>query len=74
MSNNCAVLAPEDFVVTLLPRTRIREKYHQFAFADYVRSNPELRFCPGPNCPIVVRAKELKAKRVVCDTCHIQFW
>ncbi|KAF2348146.1 IBR domain, partial [Trinorchestia longiramus] len=73
MSSHCEVLAPEDFVVPLLPRTRVREKYHQFAFADYVRSHPELRFCPGPNCPIVVRAKENKPKRVVCNSCRTQF-
>ncbi|KAA0203044.1 hypothetical protein HAZT_HAZT004184 [Hyalella azteca] len=73
MSSHCEVLAPEDFVVPLLPRTRVREKYHQFAFADYVRSHPELRFCPGPNCTIVVRAKDNKPKRVICEACNTQF-
>ncbi|XP_069937683.1 potential E3 ubiquitin-protein ligase ariadne-2 [Cherax quadricarinatus] len=73
MGNSCQVLAPEDFVVPLLKRPRLKEKYQQYAFADYVRSHPQLRFCPGPNCNIVVQAKECKAKRVNCTACKTQF-
>ncbi|XP_045585524.1 potential E3 ubiquitin-protein ligase ariadne-2 [Procambarus clarkii] len=73
MGNSCQVLAPEDFVVPLLKRPRLKEKYQQYAFADYVRSHPQLRFCPGPNCNIVVQAKECRAKRVNCTACKTQF-
>ncbi|XP_067014789.2 potential E3 ubiquitin-protein ligase ariadne-2 [Anabrus simplex] len=73
MAHNCAVLAPEDFVLGLLRRSNLREKYQQFAFRDYVRTHPELRFCPGPNCQVVVRAKEPKAKRVTCNHCRTSF-
>ncbi|XP_068243520.1 potential E3 ubiquitin-protein ligase ariadne-2 [Palaemon carinicauda] len=73
MGNNCQVLAPEDFVVCLLNRPQLKEKYQQYAFADYVRSHPQLRFCPGPNCNIVVQAKESQAKRVNCTNCKTQF-
>ncbi|KAB7503210.1 Protein ariadne-2 [Armadillidium nasatum] len=73
MGNKCAILTPEDFVVNLLSCSRLREKYHQYAFVDYVRSHPELRFCPGPNCNIVVRAKDCKAKRVICNHCKSRF-
>lgn len=74
MGNNCQVLAPEDFVLPLLKWPRLREKYQQYAFSDYVRSHPQLRFCPGPNCNIVVQAKECRAKRVNCTACKSQFW
>ncbi|KAK3866184.1 hypothetical protein Pcinc_028271 [Petrolisthes cinctipes] len=73
MANNCQVLAPEDFVVPLLKHPVLKEKYQQYAFADYVRSHPQLRFCPGPNCNIVVQAKECRAKRVICTACKTQF-
>ncbi|XP_042874887.1 potential E3 ubiquitin-protein ligase ariadne-2-like [Penaeus japonicus] len=73
MGNKCQVLAPEDFVLPLLTRPRLKEKYQQYAFADYVRSHPQLRFCPGPNCNIVVQAKESRAKRVKCTACKTQF-
>ena len=74
MGNGCQVLAPEDFVVCLLNRPVLKQKYQQYAFADYVRSHPKLRFCPGPNCNIVVEAKESQAKRVNCTNCKTQFW
>ncbi|XP_063606195.1 potential E3 ubiquitin-protein ligase ariadne-2-like, partial [Penaeus indicus] len=73
VSQKCQVLAPEDFVLPLLTRPRLKEKYQQYAFADYVRSHPQLRFCPGPNCNIVVQAKESRAKRVKCTSCKTQF-
>lgn len=73
MANKCQVLAPEDFVVPMLNKPRLREKYQQYAFSDYVRSHPQLRFCPGPNCSIVVQAKENKAKRVICTDCKTTF-
>ncbi|XP_042207453.1 potential E3 ubiquitin-protein ligase ariadne-2-like [Homarus americanus] len=73
MGNSCQVLAPEDFVVPLLKRPRLKEKYQQYAFSDYVRSHPQLRFCPGPNCNIVIQAKECRAKRVTCTACKSQF-
>ncbi|MCL4122257.1 UNVERIFIED_CONTAM: hypothetical protein GTU68_003208 [Idotea baltica] len=69
MANKCSILAPEDFVFSHLSCPRLREKYQQYAFTSYVRSHPELRFCPGPNCNIVIRAKEYKAKRVICTHC-----
>ncbi|XP_050710210.1 potential E3 ubiquitin-protein ligase ariadne-2-like [Eriocheir sinensis] len=73
MGNKCQVLAPEDFVLPLLKWPRLREKYQQYAFSDYVRSHPQLRFCPGPNCNIVIQAKECRAKRVNCTACKSQF-
>lgn len=74
MAQKCDVLLPEDFVLSLLTKPNMREKYQQFAFCDYVKSHPQLRFCPGPNCQIVVRSKEQLAKRVICTTCKTVFW
>jgi ariadne-2 len=70
----CPVLATEDFVLPLLTAPHLKERYIQQAFSDYVRSHPELRFCPGPNCNMIIRAKENKAKRVVCHSCKTTFW
>lgn len=70
MAKDCVVLAPEDFVLKHLQhKTIIREKYQHFTFQDYVKSHPELRFCPGPNCSIIVHSKDIKAKRALCDQC-----
>lgn len=73
MAQDCEVLVPEDFVLALLTRTALRDKYQQFTFQDYVKSHPQLRFCPGPNCQVVVYSKEPKAKRAVCTHCKTIF-
>lgn len=73
MAQDCACLAPEDFVLNLLTHPTTRGKYQEFAFRDYVQSHPQLRFCPGTNCPIIVRALEPRAKRVVCRHCKTTF-
>jgi ariadne-2 len=70
---NCELLAPEGFVLTFLTLPDIRDKYQQFAFRDYVQSHPQLRFCPGPNCQVVLRAKEPQARRAVCSSCRTTF-
>jgi len=69
----CSMTAPEDFVLPLLATPHLKERYIRHAFADYVRSHPELRFCPGLNCNMIIRAKENKAKRIVCHSCKTTF-
>lgn len=56
MASKCNVRVPEELVLSLLTKPAIRDKYQQFTFLDYVKSHPQLRFCPGPNCQ-VSRAK-----------------
>lgn len=74
MAKDCIVLAPEDFVLKHLQhKTIIREKYQHFIFQDYVKAHPELRFCPGPNCSIIIHSTEIKAKRAVCTQCKTIF-
>ncbi|XP_069669657.1 potential E3 ubiquitin-protein ligase ariadne-2-like isoform X1 [Periplaneta americana] len=73
MAQKCDVLAPEDFVLTLLSRPSIRHRYQRSAFQDYVKSHPQLRFCPGPNCEIIIKAKDLSAKRATCNSCKTTF-
>uniref|UniRef100_U5ELC0 RBR-type E3 ubiquitin transferase n=1 Tax=Corethrella appendiculata TaxID=1370023 RepID=U5ELC0_9DIPT len=73
MESMCDVLAPEDFVLNLLNRPILREKYQQYAFADYVKSHPELRFCPGPNCQIIVRSPDISPKKACCTICQTVF-
>lgn len=73
MSSNCNERVPEDLVLNLLNKPFLREKYQQFAFRDYVRSHPELRFCPGPNCQIILRSKDSTPKKAQCKSCNTSF-
>lgn len=73
MAQDCDVLATEDFVLTLVTRPGLRKKYQQFAFSDYVKSHPQLRFCPGPNCQVIVQAASPRAKRCTCNSCKTSF-
>ena len=51
-------------IVTLISAVERRQsKYSHF------RCHPNLRFCPGPNCPIVIKAQESVAKNTVCAAC-----
>lgn len=74
MAQNCEVLATEDFVLNLLNKSQLREKFQLFIFRDYVKSHPQLRFCPGVNCQVVLRSKEPQAKRAICTYCKTVFW
>lgn len=73
MASDCDVRVPEDMVLSLIARPMLREKYQQFAFRDFVKSHPELRFCPGPNCEIIVRSSDRSPKRVLCRGCQFVF-
>lgn len=53
MAQECEVRAPEDFVISHVPKPALRERYQQFMFKDHVKSHPQLRFCPGPNCQVL---------------------
>jgi ariadne-2 len=70
----CSVIATEDFVLSLLAAPQLKERYVRHAFSDYVKSHPEMKFCPGLNCKIIIRAKENKGKRIVCSSCKTTFW
>ncbi|XP_062543223.1 potential E3 ubiquitin-protein ligase ariadne-2-like [Armigeres subalbatus] len=73
MEQRCDVRVPEDLVLNLLNRPILRDKYQQFAFADYVKSHPELRFCPGPNCQIIIRSADISPKKATCKVCTSAF-
>nr|XP_019556560.1 potential E3 ubiquitin-protein ligase ariadne-2 [Aedes albopictus] len=73
MEQRCDVRVPEDLVLNLLNRPMLRDKYQQFAFADYVKSHPELRFCPGPNCQIIIRSADISPKKATCKVCLTSF-
>ncbi|CAL1266529.1 unnamed protein product [Larinioides sclopetarius] len=70
---DCNLLVPEDFVLSILNKSFLREKYQQFSFSDYVKSHPKLRFCPGTNCNTIIFAKECQSKRVICKYCKSTF-
>lgn len=71
MEQNCFTKVTEEFVYTVLQtRTEtIRKKFDEYAFNEYVTSNPLLRHCPGVDCTIVFQAKQNLAHKVKCDQC-----
>lgn len=75
MASGCTLLCLEDFVLRILSeRTEIRDKYERLIFKDCVESHPQLRFCPGIDCHVVIKAQCQKAKKVTCTSCRISFW
>lgn len=73
MAQNCDLLVREDIILRLPLSSYLRVQYRQFAFHNYVRSHPQLRFCVGPNCNVIFKAKDSPAKRVVCQQCKSTF-
>lgn len=70
----CSVICPEDFVLQVLSdRADLRAKYEQLVFKDFVASHPQLRICSGRDCPMVIKAKTQKAKKVTCARCNTSF-
>ena len=75
MERDCTALAGEQFTLDILAAYKpgLLDKYRQFVLMGFVKSNPSLRFCPGPDCRMVIHSKENKAKRVVCSSCGCSF-
>jgi len=73
MSANCDTLAAEDFVLAHIQRENVQDMYNQLTFLDFVRSHPQLRFCPGNNCKLIIKAVLQVAKRVICTSCKSSF-
>lgn len=73
MMPNCDIILSEDLVLALVTTPGVRERYIHLSFIDYVRCHPNLRFCPGPNCDIVVKAEESVAKECHCVSCKSRF-
>lgn len=73
MAPKCDLRVPEDLVLRLMHRPQLRSRYQRFAFQDYVKSHPELRFCPGPNCQIIIRSQDISPKKVICVACKSSF-
>lgn len=73
MSTHCDNLVDEDLVLSHLAKPGLVEKYKHLSFLDYVRCHPNLRFCPGPGCPIVIKAAECASKDTVCAACKSRF-
>ena len=73
MQSGCDNLVDEDLVLAHVTSPAVRERYIHLSFIDYVRCHPNLRFCPGPNCDIVVKAEDSVAKEVICVSCKSKF-
>merc|ERR1719367_847299 len=72
-SQCCEMHCGEDLVLSQVTKPEVRERYIHLCFLNYVRCHPNLRFCPGPNCPIVIKAQESVAKNTVCAACKARF-
>lgn len=73
MATKCNVRVTEELVLNLLTKPMVRDRYQKFAFLDYVKSHPELRFCPGPNCDHIVQSRDIAPKKAVCTACNSAF-
>lgn len=73
MAQGCRILVPEDFALPRLSCASSREKYEQFAFYEYIKSHPFLRFCPGVNCNSVIKAQDILPLKVTCAHCSVAF-
>lgn len=73
MSNQCHLLAPQEFVMRHVRKPHIQGKYRDVMFHENVRSHPQLRFCPGLNCSILIRCVKPQAKRCTCSLCKTVF-
>lgn len=70
MQQNCFTAVTEEFVHACLKKNEpIRKKFDEYAFNEYVSSNPRLKHCPGANCTIVFQAKQNLAHKVKCSAC-----
>ncbi|XP_076447202.1 putative E3 ubiquitin-protein ligase ariadne-2 isoform X3 [Babylonia areolata] len=69
MGQKCKVLVPEDFLYKVLTDSKLRDRFSKLCFMDLIKGHPKLRFCPGPNCSVIIHAKEPRAKKVECSVC-----
>jgi len=64
MHHNCEILLTETAVLPLVPGA-LGRKFEEILFDCMVLSYPGVRFCPGPDCGVIVMAlEESSPKRV----------
>lgn len=75
MARDCVLILPEAFVLQLiaLDNDKMKERYLQSCFNEWVRRHPKLRFCAGKDCAAIIKADKNEAKRVICAMCTSQF-
>ncbi|XP_072026009.1 potential E3 ubiquitin-protein ligase ariadne-2-like [Amphiura filiformis] len=73
MGSKCHIRATEDFVTSLLTTDYYKHRYRNFQFRDCVKSHYLLRFCPGIDCSIVVKADIVQSKKIECNQCKTSF-
>jgi len=73
MTQGCDNLVDEDMVLSIIQKPELVVRYKHHSFLEYVRCHPNLRFCPGPNCPIVIKAADCVSKSAVCVVCKSRF-
>ncbi|KAK7101775.1 potential E3 ubiquitin-protein ligase ariadne-2-like [Littorina saxatilis] len=73
MGQKCKILVPEDFLYSVLKDSKLRDRFSKLCFMDLIKGHPKLRFCPGPNCSVIIHAKEPRAKKVECSVCKSTF-
>ncbi|CBY22151.1 unnamed protein product [Oikopleura dioica] len=73
MHHNCEILLTETAVLPLVPGA-LGRKFEEILFDCMVLSYPGVRFCPGPDCGVIVMAlEESSPKRVRCQSCSTEF-
>lgn len=69
----CELLVPGDMVLSTVDKPILLEQYQHFAFIEYIKMHPLLRFCPGANCNAVFKSKKCFANKAICTQCNISF-
>lgn len=73
MQAKCTSQVPDDFVLGCLSSPQNQSKFQELLLMDYVVSHPQLRFCPGADCNVIVQADSPAARRVNCNHCEASF-
>ena len=76
MENGCKSIVPGDFVSNMITDSKVLAEYQRKCLNDHVNCHPQLRFCPGLNCHVIVYASapmNNKAHRVHCTECENTF-
>ena len=71
MGHNCEILLTESAVLPLVPGA-LGKKFEEILFDCMVLSYSGVRFCPGPDCSVIVMALEESCpKRVRVHIFHL---
>ena len=76
MENGCDEIVPTDIVGDVITDSEVLDTYRNHCLKDHITCHPQLMFCPGKDCEMVVHAfqpSENRPQRVHCKACDSTF-